>query len=223
VAREVLTHQPNMRMLAWLLGAYAVMGSILVLTALIVGGPLVARLDRVTTSASDTMTAAAAAARAASDAFDGFDTSVEQARTSAEDAAGLSRETATTLDGLAATMSLELFGAQPLLPLAGQFERSADQMRQLGDNLDTIGQALDANRTDIAAVGVQMGILASELEELEGRIAAERGTGGLPLSWLYYGFLVWQLLPIAAAAIGSAWLFRHTRVVVVAGEPATGA
>jgi len=204
-----------MRLLAWLLAAYAVLGTILVLAALLVGGPLVSRLDRVTTSATNTMSAAATAARAAADAFDGFDTSVEQARTSAEDAAGLSRETSTTLDALAAAMGLELFGAQPLLPLADGFGRSADQMRELGDNLDGIGQALAANRSDIGEVGVRMRVLADELEAFEGRMATERIAGGLPLSWLYYGFLLWQLLPIAAAGIGSAWIFRHTRVVVV--------
>jgi hypothetical protein len=204
-----------MRLLAWLLAAYAAIGIVLVLAALLVGGPLVARLDRVTTSASDTMTAAASAARAAADAFDGFDTSVEQARTSADDAAGLSRETATTLDALATAMGIEFLGAQPLLPLAGQFERSADQMRELGDNLEGIGAALSANRTDIATVGVEMRVLADEMEAFEGRVAAEPVAGGLPLSWLYYGFLLWQLLPIAAAGVASAWIFRHTRVVVV--------
>jgi hypothetical protein len=62
-----------------------------------------------------------------------------------------------------------------------------------------------------------MGVLADELEAFEGRVTAERVAGGLPLSWLYYGFLLWQLLPIAAAGIGSAWIFRHTRIVVVPG------
>lgn len=215
MAREVLTYPANMRLLAWLLAAYAAIGIVLVLAALLVGGPLVSRLDRVTTSATDTMSAAASAARAAAEAFDGFDTSVEQARSSADDAAGLSRETATTLDALATAMSIEFLGAQPLLPLAGQFQRSADQMRELGDNLERIGAALSANRTDIAAVGVEMRVLADEMEAFEGRVAAERVTGGLPLSWLYYGFLLWQLLPIAAAGVASAWIFRHTRVVVV--------
>lgn len=216
MAREVLTYSPNMRLLAWLLAAYAALGTILILAALLVGGPLVSRLDRLATSASDTLTAAATAARSAADAFEGFDTSVVEARTSAEDAAGLSRETAVTIDALATAMGLELFGTQPLLPMAEGFERSADQMRELGDNLDSIGQALSSNRDDIAAVGVQMTVLAGELEELDGRIAGEQASGGLPISWLYYGFLFWQLLPIGGAAVASAWLFRHTRVVPVA-------
>lgn len=216
MAREVLTYSPNMRLLAWLLAAYAALGVVLVLAGLLIGGPLVARVDRVTSSASDTLTAAATAARTAADAFDGFDTSVEEARASASDAASLTRETAVTVDALAGAMGLELFGAQPLLPLADGFQRSADQLRELGDNLDAIGLALSANRGDIAAVGVQMTNLAVQLEELDGRIAAERSPGGLPLSWLYFGFLLWQLLPISAAAVASAWLFRRTRVVPVA-------
>lgn len=207
---------PNMRLLAWLLAAYAALGIVLVIAGLLIGGPLVARVDRVTSSASDTLTAAASAARTAAQAFDGFDTSVEEARTSAADAASLTRETAVTIDALATAMGLELFGAQPLLPLAEGFQRSAEQMRELGDNLDAIGQALSSNRDDIAAVGVEMTNLAVQLEELDGRIAAERTSGGLPLSWLYFGFLLWQLLPISGAAVASAWLFRHTRVVLTA-------
>lgn len=207
---------PNMRLLAWLLAAYAALGIVLVIAGLLIGGPLVARVDRVTSSASDTLTAAASAARTAAQAFDGFDTSVEEARTSAADAASLTRETAVTIDALATAMGLELFGAQPLLPLAEGFQRSAEQMRELGDNLDAIGQALSSNRDDIAAVGVEMTNLAVQLEELDGRIAAERTSGGLPLSWLYFGFLIWQLLPISGAAVASAWLFRHTRVVLTA-------
>lgn len=205
-----------MRLLAWLLSAYAALGSVLIVAALLVGGPLVDRLDRLSGSAVDTMGAASEAARAAADAFEGLDASVVQARTSAEDAAALSGETATTLDALATAMNLNLFGAQPLLPLADQFERSAEQMRELGGNLDGIGLALDANREDVAIVGDRMSELADELETLSDRVVDEELAGGIPLSWLYYGFLLWQLLPILAAATGAAWLFRHTRVVLTA-------
>lgn len=204
-----------MRILAWLLGAYAALGVIFVLAALLVGAPLVARLDRATTSVQTTLAAATEAADAAADAFGGFDTSLVQARTSATDAATLSRQTSATLNALAANMSISLFGAQPLLPLADQFTQSADQLQRLGDNLDGIGAALGVNRDDIARVGTRMRALADRLTALEGRIGAEQLAGGLPISLLFYGFLLWQLLPIAAAAVGSAWLFRHTRVAMV--------
>ncbi len=203
-----------MRILAWLLAAYAIAGAVLVAAALLVGGPLVARVDRLTTSAVETMDAATDAANAAADAVDGFDASVVEAQASAQDAAGLSRETAATVEALAAAMSLQVFGAQPLLPLADEFERSAEQMRALGDNLDAIGAALTTNRDDIATVGTRMRELADSLTGLQGRIGQER-TAGIPLTWLYYGFLLWQVLPILAAAVGSTWLFRHTREVIV--------
>ncbi|HEX6138976.1 MAG TPA: hypothetical protein VF013_00760 [Candidatus Limnocylindria bacterium] len=204
-----------MRILGWLLLAYAVVGVVFVVVAALVGAPLVGRAERLATSASGTMDAAAAAAATSADAFGGFDASIEQARSSAADAATLTRQTSVTLDGLADAMSLSIFGAQPLLPLAGQFTDSAEQLRQLGDSLEGIGQALDANRSDVAEVGLRMRDLADELAAFQGRVASERESAALPLSWLFYGFLAWQLLPILAAAVAGRWLLSRTGVVVV--------
>jgi hypothetical protein len=198
-----------MRLLAWLLAAYAVAGIVLVVAALLVGTPLVDRVDRLTNSATRTMDAATAAADAAADALDGFDTSLGEARDSASEAATLSRETAGTVDALAAAMSLSVLGSQPLLPLADEFSATANRMRELGDNLEEVGSALTTNREDLAAVSAEMRELSDSMVELGGRVGQERTSGEIPLTWLYYGFLVWQILPIAAAAIGSAWLFRH--------------
>lgn len=207
-----------MRLLAWLLAAYAALGVVLVVAALLVGGPLVSRFDRLTASALDTVAAATEAADAAADAFDGFDVSLEEAGSSAAEAAELSRNAAGTLDSLSAAMGLTLLGAQPLLPLADQFERSAGQMLELGDNLDAIGASLSGNRDDVARVGERMRELAGELGELEAGIADERLGGSIPLTWLYYGFLLWQVLPIVAAAVGALWLFRQDRPVEMAAD-----
>jgi hypothetical protein len=112
-------------------------------------------------------------------------------------------------------MGISILGSRPLEPLAARFETSAEQLRQMGDSLESIGQALAANRDDVAEVGVEMQGLAEELRRLEGRITAEQRASDLPLSWLYYGFLLWQLLPIAAAAIGGGWLVRWSRKTAV--------
>lgn len=218
MARDLLW-AAGMRMLGWLLAAYAAIGLVLVVAAFLVGGPLVSRLDRLSTAATTTMAAAAEAADAAADAFGGFDASLGEARRSASDAASLSRETSATLDALAAAMSLSIFGTQPLLPLADQFSASAQQLRQMGDNLDQIGEALVANQSDIARVGVRMRTLADRLGSFQARLGSERLTGDLPLGWLFYGFVLWQLLPIVAAGIGAAWLLRHTRTVLVPDRP----
>jgi hypothetical protein len=201
-----------MRFLAWLLALYAVAGTVLVVAAFLVGGPLVDRVDRLTNSATRTMDAATAAAHAAADALDGFDTSLGEARDSATEASDLSRETAGTVDALAAAMTLSVLGSQPLLPLADEFSATAGRMRELGDNLEAVGTALATNRGDLVAVSAEMRELADSMDELGGRVREERTSGDIPLTWLYYGFLVWQVLPITAAAIGAAWLFRHGRV-----------
>jgi len=201
-----------MRLLAWLLIAYAVLGILLVIAALVIGAPLVARVDRLTAAATGSMDAAAGAASSAASSFDGFDASLADAQRSTQQAATLSRSSATTLDALADAMSINVLGSQPFLPLAANFRTTAGQLRDLGDGMGGIGQALADNRADMADVGVQLHELASELDALRGHVAAERGGAAPPLSWLFYGFLAWQLLPILAAGIGGrlllgrAWL-----------------
>src|SRR4051812_40067583 len=107
-----------MRLLAWLLIAYALLGMVLLLVAALVGGPLIARVDRLASSATGSMDAAAAAAASAADSFDRFDDSLADAQSSTEQAATLSRSAADTLDSLSDTMSISVLGNQPFLPLA---------------------------------------------------------------------------------------------------------
>jgi hypothetical protein len=201
----------TLRTVGWLLVAYAVIGAVLLLVALVVGGPLMARADRLATSASDSLDAAAAAAASAADSFDGFDDSLADAQRSTEQAATLSKGAADTLDSLADAMSINVLGNQPFVSLADDFRTTAGQLRDLGGSMGGIGQALANNRTDAADVGTQLDRLASELALLRGGVAAEHGGASPPLSWLFYGFLAWQLLPMVAAAIGGRLLLARTR------------
>ncbi|HEX6656375.1 MAG TPA: hypothetical protein VF153_09200 [Candidatus Limnocylindria bacterium] len=200
-----------MRTLGWLLVAYAGIGAIFLAVALVAGGPLMARADRLATSASGSLDSAAGAAEAAAGSLGGFDDSLGRARSSTEQAAGLTADAAHTMDSLAEAMSVNVLGAQPLLPLAGDFRTNAEQLRNLGDSLGGIGQALSTNQSDLALVGVQLHRLAQDLGALRGGIRQEQSGTGLPLSWLFYGFLAWQLLPIAGAAVGGRWLLARTR------------
>ncbi|MGH2455883.1 MAG: hypothetical protein ACRDHD_06460 [Candidatus Limnocylindria bacterium] len=204
-----------MRTLGWILVGYAAIGMVFVSGGLLAGGPLVARVDRLTTSASATLESATLAAGSAADAFTGFDASLGDARASARDAASLSREASVTLDGLAQAMSISILGSRPLEPLGGRFETSADQLRLMGDNLESIGEALIASRDDVARVGLRLRDLAERLTALQGRVASERSLAGLPLSWLFYGFLLWQLLPIAAAALAGIAMIRRPEALPV--------
>ena len=192
-------------MLAWLLLAYAALGVVFTALALAVGGPLVARADRLASSASGSLDSAASAAAAAAQSLTGFEGSLARARSSTDQAATLTHDAAGTMDSLADAMSLSVFGAQPLLSLADDFGSTAQELRDMGDSLGGIGQALGTNQADLATVGVQLGRLADDLSALRGGIAREQAGASPPLSWLFYGFLVWQLLPITAAAIAG-WL-----------------
>jgi methyl-accepting chemotaxis protein len=202
-----------MRMLGWLLICYAAAGALLLVATLAVGGPLMTRAEQLAGSATGSMGSAATAARAAADAFDGFDASLTQAQASTADAAAISRDTSRTLRSLADAMSLSIFGNQPLLPLADEFATSAGQLQQMGDNLEGIGQALAANQADVAALAVELRVLADELNELRGTVEREgdERDSTPSLRWLLYGFAAWQLLAVAAAAVAGGILLRRTR------------
>lgn len=201
-----------MRMLGWLLILYAAAGALLLVATLAVGGPLMTRAEQLAGSATGSMGSAANAAEAAADAFDGFDASLTQARGSTTDAATISRATSRTLRSLAEAMAISIFGNQPLLSLADEFTASADQLEQMGDNLEGIGQALTSNQEDVAALAVELRTMADELNDLReavDREGSERGTAP-PLSWLLYGFAAWQFLAVAAAAVAGGLILRRT-------------
>lgn len=139
--------------------AAAVLGAALVM-------PQLARLDEVLGRSDDALATAATAARRASDAFDGFDASLDDAVAAAGEAAGLASRSATTARGLAAAMQLTILGTQPLIGLAGSFEQSAQDLEGLGGSLATMGTALGQNRSDLAALETQMRRLADDLGTL---------------------------------------------------------
>ena len=201
-----------MRMLGWLLVLYASAGALLLVATLAIGGPLMTRAEQLAGSAGGSMGSAADAAVAAADAFDGFDASLTQARGSTADAAAISRATSRTLQSLADAMSLSVFGNQPLLPLADEFSASAGPLELMGENLESIGEALASNQGDVAALAVELRTLADELNQLRVEVDRESSEDGTapPLSWLLYGFALWQLLAVASAAVAGGILLRRT-------------
>ncbi|MDQ2933565.1 MAG: hypothetical protein M3R49_01035 [Chloroflexota bacterium] len=144
------------------------------------------------------------AASAAATAFEGFDTSLDQARTSASSAGNLAREVSATVDGLAAAMAISILGAQPLLPLQGQFRQSAEQLQLLGDEIDKIGSSLQVNRTEVRQVSDELRALSDELK-------AGNAGNGIPPSLLVYAFLAWIALLAATSVVAGVLLVRQPR------------
>jgi hypothetical protein len=155
-----------MRSLARAVRAAGLLGLLACAVFALLGLPSITSVDRILSSTDASLGTAAAAAREAADAFDGFDASLTEATTAAEDAAGLADRSAQTARDLANAMSLNVFGTQPFLGLAGGFQASADDLVALAGTLREMGGALDGNGKDLAALQVQLILLADQLEEL---------------------------------------------------------
>ena len=197
-----------MRTLGWLLIVYAAVGLMLLVAALAVGLPMVARVQRISDSASGSIEAAARSAQAASDALAGFDDSLTQAQDGAADAATLSRNAARTLDRLSDAMGISIFGTQPLVGLADDFAASADQLVQLGDSLEQIGGAMGTSQGDVDQVANELQGLTDQLTELAGATQAELAGADPPLSLLFVGFLLWQGVQVVAAGLAGLLILR---------------
>jgi hypothetical protein len=203
------------RTLGWLLVVYAAVGLMLLVAAVAVGLPMVGRVQRLADSANGSIQAAARSAQASADALAGFDDSLTQARQSAADAATLSRDAAQTLDGLSAAMNVSILGTQPLAGLADDFAASAEQLVQLGDSMEQIGQAMVASQGDVDQVALELQVLTDQLTELAGATEEELAGADPPLTWLFGGFLAWQAVQVVAAGLAGMLLLRNAS----AGRP----
>jgi hypothetical protein len=192
--------------LGWGLVVYGVLGLALVASGAAIGLGVAGRIEQLATAADGTLDAAARSTRAAADSFSSVDGSLEEAGSSSVQAADLAREASGTFDALAGAMELSVFGAQPLLPLAGRFRDSADQAQTLGETLDRVSGSLDGTRSDVAGIGVELTHLADELETLQG--AAEPGDGAL-LRLFVVLLLAWITVPaVGALLLGLSFLRR---------------
>jgi hypothetical protein len=205
------------RALGWGLIVYGIAGLALIVAGAIAGLDAAARIERLASDADGTLAAAARATEAVADSFTNVDGSLSDAQESAAAAAALSRDASGTLRGLAFAMEISLFGAQPLLPLAGQFFDSADQAAALGETLASMGVSLADTRTDVVRVGVELDQLSAQLESL--RSSNGGGAGAPPPLRLFIGLLLaWLAVPAFGGIIGGVAVLRGprtTRVEVV--------
>jgi hypothetical protein len=197
---------PRRRWLGWGLIVYGVLGIALVMSGGGIGLGVAARIERLAAAADGTLDAAARSTRAAANSFTNVDGSLAEAGTSSVQAADLAREASTSLDALAGAMELSVFGAQPLLPLAARFRDSADQAMALGETLDGVSTSLEATRTDVSGIGIELESLADELETLQG--AADPGDGRL-LRLFVVLLLAWIAVPALGGLLLGLSLLRR--------------
>jgi hypothetical protein len=178
---------------------WGLVGLVLIGVGLGTGLDLAARAETLVTSTERSLAAASVSTRRAADALEGVGEGIGQARDSAVRAASLAGDAGETLDGLANSMSVSIFGTQPFLPLAADFMRSADEAEALADELSALGDSL-------AATGDDTALLTAELGELAAALEASGDVSGAPPVRLALGVtLLWIALPtIGALVVGGA-------------------
>lgn len=196
-------------LIGWALILYGVLGLALVVIGALIGLELASRIERLAATADGTLAAAVRSTDAAADAFTNVDASLSESEASADAAAALARDASGTLASLSAAMELSVFGAQPLLPLAGEFEASAEQASALGETLDRVGGSLSDTRTDVVSIGRELDGLSAELDALR----QANGTGGSapPLRLFVVLLLAWLLIPALGGLLGGLALLRAPR------------
>jgi hypothetical protein len=196
------------RRLGWALLLYGVVGLVLVLGGAIAGLDAASRVERLASAAGSTLAAAARSTEAAAEAFTNVDGSLAESQASADAAANLARDASGTLASLGRAMQLSVFGAQPLLPLAGEFADSAAQASALAGTLDNVAGSLDDTRSDVSDIGVELQRLGAELALLQD----STGTAGEPPPIRLFVLLLaaWLLVPAAGGVIGGLALIRPT-------------
>ena len=195
------------RGLGWALILYGLLGLVLVGGGALIGLQAAARIERLASAADGALAAAARSTRTAAESFTSVDGSLSSAQLSADQAATLADEASGTLDALAASMRISIFGSQPLLPLAAEFETSADQAAELGRTLGSVGGSLDGTRGDVAEIGIELETLASALDVV--RDADPQAGVSTPLT-LFVGLLVaWLAVPAVGALLFGMALLRR--------------
>jgi hypothetical protein len=189
--------------LAWGLIAYGLVGMALSIVGFTFGLDAADRLERLTAATDTTLEAAARSTAAAADSFDSIDASLVNAEDSIAQAATLSADAGATLDALSAAMSLSIFGAQPLQPLADEFAEADALATTLGT---TVGSVADV-RTDAEAIGVELDALAEELEALRASVPPDP----VPVRGLVALLLAYLTLPAVAALVAGSLMLRAHR------------
>ena len=163
----------RLRLLGVALAAYGLTGLILfVAVAIAINGPLErahnlsVTLDDERAALIETMGQARTTLEDMSVGVSGADTSLGNAKTATDRAAGIANSLATSMFGLRDSMSLTIFGAQPLAGLAAGFDDSGQQLSTLSTELTTIGVSLNNNRTAVSTTSTDLAKLALSLGEL---------------------------------------------------------
>jgi len=217
----VLARSLPLRGIAMGLIAYGVIGLVIIVVAMLVTVGAFARIETLSQSVGAPLRSTARTVGDASGAFGRFAVSLDEAQRSSQDAAALARESADTMGGLADAMSVTIFGAQPLARAAEGFRDVSVQLDGLGEDLETVGEALGHNIADVQQAGRNLRDVREELDTLlaqfgdsaDGTDAAPQGGGTRLASVALYALLAWLAVPAIASLVLGLTVLRYAGAV----------
>lgn len=169
--------------------------------------------QRVALSASLQTTSQALASAATT--FDGFGTTLAEARGSSLQAAQFARELGTTMADMAAASNIQIFGLAPLGGLGAGFDRASQQLAGLGTDLERTGQALGKNVDDVAAIEASVAQARAQVDALARAFDATTLPGAQPelmrpFELAIYGLLLWLGCQALVSVVLGVMLFHRS-------------
>lgn len=186
---------------------YGIVGLVIIAVALLVTVGAFARLDSLSDSVEGPLRSTSRTVGDASGAFGRFAVSLAEAQRSSDDAARLAGEAATTLEGLAGSIDITIFGSRPFGEAAEGFREVSEQLTALGTDLDAVSRSLGSNIVDVQRAGANLRNLRGEIDGLLAafdRVNADQpsSTGGVRAASLaLYALLLWLAIPAIASLI----------------------
>lgn len=193
------------RVIAAALVTYGAIGLVLAVALAAAIAPALAGIDALSRSSVDARRALAST----TEAFDGFASSLVDARLAAERAAASARSSAATARRLGDAMSLSVFGAQPLLPIATDFRRQSQDLEDLASGVDQLAAALSANELDVRVLRDDVSVLRDRIAGVDSVSALQAAPVGVVLLLVVAWFAVWALAFVVAGV--ALWRYAPRR------------
>lgn len=146
------------------------------------------------------------------------DDSLGQTADAAASAGGFMTELATTMRAASGTLRLSVFGTQPFVPVAEDFERVAGQAEAVAADLQATAGSVDDASADLATLAADLAEMRAEMATIRSGISGQIETD----SWrLVIGALLgWLVIPaLVSLLLGLRWLRPAPRSTI---PPAPG-
>jgi hypothetical protein len=185
-------------------------------------GALTQAVDDDLAALVDTLDQTEETIRGMSTTVSNVDTSLESAQTATGRSAGIALGLSTAMYGLRDAVGVSIFGTQPLVGLATNFDQAGSQLQLLSEDLGTISTALGVNRADVTNTAAGLVVLADRVASLTETIDAtpdlavsDKTLNRIELG--IYAVLAWMIvLAIGCVVAGIYLIMRERRSAVAA-------